>query len=51
MVELSQIAELLQKEFTPIHAKLVPFEENFKHLTTLCESLSANYDQLLARTV
>ena len=51
MVELSQIAELLRKEFTPIHVKLVALEENFKHLTTSCEHLSANYDQLLARTV
>ena len=50
MVELSEIEELLRKELTPIHAKLVVLEENFKHLTTLYEYLSAKYDQLLEQS-
>ena len=50
MVELSQIGELLTKELTPIHAKLVVLEKNFKHLTTSNEYLSAKYDQLLEQS-
>ena len=50
MVELSQIEESLRKELTPIHAKLVVLEENFKDLTTSHEYLSPKYDQFLEQS-
>lgn len=50
MAELSQIKELLKNELTPIHAKLVMLEENFKQLTASYEYLSAKYDQLLEQS-
>ena len=39
MAELSQIKELSKNELTPIHAKLVMLEENFKQLTASYEYL------------
>ena len=50
MAELSQIKELLKNELTPIHAKLVMLEENFKQLTASYEYLSAKHDQLLEQS-
>ena len=50
MAELRQIKELLKNELTPIHAKLVMLEENFKQLTASYEYLSAKYDQLLEQS-